>query len=146
MISFFVPGPVATQGSKRHVGRGIMVESCKSLMPWRSTVKLLAAKAVREHPSWNMDGVFEATIVMYLQRPQSHYGTGKNAGKIKLDAPRYVGTKPDGEKVERAVYDALSKIAMRDDCRIVKASWVKYYANDGEQVGANITLGEVSPA
>ena len=39
-------GQPAPQGSKRHVGKGVMVESSKKLRPWRQDVKA-AAEAAR---------------------------------------------------------------------------------------------------
>jgi len=41
-ITFFVPGKPAPQGSKRHVGRGIMLESSREVGPWRERVALVA--------------------------------------------------------------------------------------------------------
>ena len=36
----------APQGSKRHVGRGIMIESSKRVKPWRDAVRIEANKVV----------------------------------------------------------------------------------------------------
>ena len=35
-LSFDVKGVPGAQGSKRHVGRGVMLESSKKVAPWRS--------------------------------------------------------------------------------------------------------------
>ena len=43
-VEFEVVGLPAAQGSKRHVGNGVMVESSKALKPWRSAV----AEAARD--------------------------------------------------------------------------------------------------
>lgn len=45
VVEFFVPGRPAPQGSKRHVGHGIMVESSRDLGPWRERVALAANPA-----------------------------------------------------------------------------------------------------
>ena len=44
-LSFFVPGKAAAQGSKRHVGRGVMVEMSKDLPAWRTAVANAARTA-----------------------------------------------------------------------------------------------------
>ena len=44
-IEFFVEGIPASQGSKRHVGRGILIESSKRVKPWRSDVRIAAQEA-----------------------------------------------------------------------------------------------------
>lgn len=45
MIEITVHGLPAPQGSKRHVGRGVMVESSKNVKPWRSAVVWAAISA-----------------------------------------------------------------------------------------------------
>lgn len=42
MVAYGTPAP---QGSKRHVGRGVMIESSKNLKPWREAVKYAALAA-----------------------------------------------------------------------------------------------------
>lgn len=47
MIDVVAYGTPAPQGSKRHVGNGVMVESSKRLRPWRQDVKAAAEAARR---------------------------------------------------------------------------------------------------
>jgi len=44
-VEFTVLGVPAPQGSKRHVGRGVLVESSKALGPWRDAVAWAARDA-----------------------------------------------------------------------------------------------------
>ncbi|HWT48541.1 MAG TPA: hypothetical protein VN255_08185 [Mycobacterium sp.] len=46
ILKFTVPGKPVPQGSKRHVGRGILVESSRELGPWRERVALAAHHAL----------------------------------------------------------------------------------------------------
>jgi crossover junction endodeoxyribonuclease RusA len=46
VITFYVPGKPAPRGSKRHVGRGIMVDSSREVGPWRERVALAAHNAM----------------------------------------------------------------------------------------------------
>ena len=45
VVVYGVPAP---QGSKRHVGHGILVESSKKLRPWRDAVRWTTADKTRE--------------------------------------------------------------------------------------------------
>lgn len=41
-FALFALGAPAPQGSKRHVGRGVLIESSSKVRPWRETVKAAA--------------------------------------------------------------------------------------------------------
>ena len=64
---------------------------------------------------------------------RSHY-TGK--GALKASAPVAPG-KPDLDKLARAVGDALTGVAYRDDAQITRWHLQKRY---GEQAGTEITV------
>ena len=68
-VEFIVYGLPAPQGSKRHVGRGIMVESSKAVKPWREAVKWAALEARAGRPP--MDGPIAAQIIFTLPKPKS---------------------------------------------------------------------------
>lgn len=103
-ISIVVYGAPAPQGSKRHVGKGIMVESSKKLKPWREAVRS-EASAVHTGPA--LDGALVADMVFTFARPKSHYRTGRNAHLLRDDAPpRPIGA-PDLSKLARSTEDAL---------------------------------------
>jgi len=59
------------------------------------------------------------TIRFFLPRLKGHYGTGRNAGKLKVSAPEYPTTRPDVLKLARGVEDALTGVIWRDDAQIV---------------------------
>ena len=48
-VEFTVLGVPAPQGSKRHVGRGVLVESSNALGPWRDAVAWAARDAALRH-------------------------------------------------------------------------------------------------
>lgn len=137
MISFFVPGIPAPQGSKKHVGNGLMIESSKALGPWRAKVALEARGRVKQPIS----GPIRLDLRFVMPRPKSHYGTGRNADQLKHAAPRYHTQKPDLDKLVRAIGDALTGVIYRDDSQIVAGEYVKSWA-DGENAlyGVCITV------
>ena len=132
MSSIFVPGIPAPQGSKRHVGRGIMVESSKALKPWRSTVVATVVEA-----GWEpvLHGPVEVILHFTFPRPKGHYGTGRNADRLKPTAPEHHTVKPDADKLARAVLDALVQSgALRDDSQVARLRVTKGYGRPGVQI------------
>ncbi len=145
MNEIFIPviGIPAPQGSKRHVGHGIMIENSKRVKPWRQDVK----EAALEHYHGKIiDQAVEVEIIFSFARPKSHYGTGKNSKKLKPSAPVFVTSKGKGdlEKLERSTYDALSQSSggsvLKDDSLVVKNRNMKRYCVEGEHQGAKITI------
>lgn len=151
-----VYGTPAPQGSKRHVGNGVMVESSKAVKPWREAVKWAVLDALHAHlepPSLGGAGLdplaapFEVDIRFYFQRPKGHYGTGKNAVFVKDSAPARPKGKPDVDKCARACLDALTDAGMwDDDSQVVTLLASKHYANPaaGLLPGAVIVVREVT--
>lgn len=55
----------------------------------------------------------------YFARPQSHLGTGKNAGTVKKSAPEFHTSAPDESKLIRCVEDCLTETVWVDDRFVV---------------------------
>jgi len=64
----------------------------------------------------------------YKSRPKSHYGTGRNAGKIKKSSPRWPITKPDIDNYIKFVLDCLNGVAWTDDSLVVLTKAGKFYS------------------
>lgn len=144
-LTFAVYGAAAPQGSKKHVGRGIMVESSKRLAPWREDVKVRAEEAIsawenQRRAAWDtasiwepLTGPVEVDIAFRFARPASHYGTGRNAGRLRPSAPERPTSKNLGdiEKLVRAVHDALTAAGVwKDDAQVVTLSASKRWCDD----------------
>lgn len=116
-----VKGTPGAQGSKRHVGRGVMVESSKKVAPWRSDVRDAAIAAMGD--TWQpLTGPVVIGVTFYFLRPKSHYGTGRNAATLKPSAPITVTSRAHGDldKLVRSTLDALvSAGVLRDDSLVV---------------------------
>jgi crossover junction endodeoxyribonuclease RusA len=123
----------APQGSKRHVGGGRMVESCRNVKLWRQLVALAAVEAGVQL----IRGPVRMSAVFLFTRPAGHF---RKDGTLKPSAPAHHCVKPDASKLQRSTEDALSKLAYEDDCRIVGLSCEKQYCAPGEMPGALITL------
>lgn len=114
-----VYGLPAPQGSKRHVGKGVMVESSKHAAPWRQDVKHAALAAVGEDFE-PLDGPLAVSMVFSFARPKSHYRTGRNAYLLRDGAPARPHGKPDLSKLARSTEDALTGVLWTDDSRVVE--------------------------
>lgn len=130
MLTFFVPGRCAPQGSKRSVGRGRFVEASKYLPAWRKAITEFAIYAATEQ-SWDtIEGPVELQVTFYLERPAT-------IPKSKRPFPT---VPPDVDKLCRAVGDGLTDACVwGDDSQVVSLVASKQYA-DTQQPGALITI------
>lgn len=136
MITFDVPGKPVPQGSKRHVGRGILVEQT-NVLPWRAAIAACAPR-----PAQLIEGPVRATLVFTFERPKKHYRTGRHALVLREDAPAHYSRTPDADKLARAVLDALTGVVWRDDGQVSHLVVVKQY---GTAPGLRAFIDEVSP-
>jgi crossover junction endodeoxyribonuclease RusA len=124
-LQFHVHGDPVPQGSKRHVGNGIMVESSKHLKPWREDVKQSILALDLYAP---LTGPVEVEMLFWIRRPKSHFGTGRNADTLKPNAPDYVPNRPDLDKLARAVLDAMQAASLlTDDSQVAVLTAQKRY-------------------
>jgi crossover junction endodeoxyribonuclease RusA len=141
IVAVRVYGTPAPQGSKRHVGKGVMVESSKKVKPWREAVK--AAVLDSRDGAWGVvDTPVVVRVVFILDRPKAHYRTGRHAGLLRDNAPAVPARKPDIDKLVRATLDALKDAGTyRDDSLVVKLVADKVYAGrDNGPPGAYVTV------
>lgn len=126
-----VYGTPAPQGSKRHLGRGVMVESSAKVKPWREAVKHAALDALDlTGPLFTRGDSLHVQACFYFARPRSHYRTGRNSDHLRPDAPEYVTGRPDLDKLLRSTFDALGEAGVyHDDAQVVRVEAVKFYAD-----------------
>ena len=125
----FIPGKPAPQGSKRHLGNGIMVESSKAVKPWRVDV----AWKVREQFLTPFDGPVKLELHFVMPRPKS---TPKKSTPAAIK-------RPDVDKLARAVLDAITGVVVVDDSQIVHLVATKRIAELDEQTGVMLVAHEV---
>lgn len=124
-VQFHVPGLPKPQGSKRHVGGGRLVESSKELKAWRRKVSVAARDAFVGIGPYA--GPVFVDLLFRLPRPKSHYRTGRFAHLLRDDAPDWVTTRPDVDKLVRGCLDALSGYGYVDDALVVSLYTSKRY-------------------
>lgn len=126
-------------GSKRHVGRGVMIESSKQVKPWRSDV-VTASLAVYDGPL--IEGAVSVEVVFLFARPKSHFGKKG----LRPSAPEHLTSQGAGDidKLCRSTLDGLSAGAggtlLRDDSQVVSMTASKRYCVGDERPGALLTV------
>lgn len=130
-IKFTVPGKPQPQGSKnsfvpldkagnpyRRAKGGVVVstvDSCKGAKPWMGQVRAAASEAYRGEL---LTGPIRLTCWFYFQRPNAHFGSGRNSERLKESSPEHHVQKPDIDKLIRAISDSLTGVIWRDDCQV----------------------------
>lgn len=150
-LAFTVRGIPGAQGSKRHVGHGVMIESSKKVKPWRSDVQAAAEDAIRQ---WETDNSatwepLTAPVKVYAHftfaRPRSHYRTGRNAHLLRVDAPEWVTSRACGDldKLCRSTFDALTAAGvLADDSLIATLAATKAYSEHSSVM--TISIGDLT--
>ena len=137
LIHFNIEGiRPAPQGSKKHVGRGVMVDMSANLKPWREAVR---QEALKTGAAMALGPVF-VELVFRFARPKGHFNT---KGQLKPNAPMHVIVKPDIDKIERSVLDGLTGVLFKDDSQVCCLYALKVYCKEGELEGCEVIVENV---
>jgi len=111
----------------------------KALKAWRASVE---AQARAQMPAWlrkPWDGAVYLAIVYVRERPASDYLS--DGTSLAKGARRYPSTKPDIDKLDRAMLDALTDVAFTDDGRVVTCVSTKRFGAPGERAHVLVDVG-----
>ena len=142
MIEIRVLGVAAPQGSKISTRWG-MRESSSRVKPWRHSVSYACAD---QYKGPVIDQPVTMEIEFVLPRAKGHYGTGRNAGKLKASAPAHCTSAlwGDLDKLARSTLDGCAVrtggTLIADDRLVVQLSLCKRYAELNEPAGALVRL------
>ena len=144
-ISFVVDGESVSQGSLTAIPtnrnwrtlpgiRWTIKDAKPELKPWRKKVADAALTARGEAPL--LEGPVAVEAVFVFGRPASHFGAGRNAGRLKEAAPFYVTShqKGDLDKHLRSILDALTGVLYHDDSQVTSAVASKVYGGESHVV------------
>ena len=134
MITFFVPGKPQAQGSKTKGRWGNIREDNQELGPWRERVALAAYAVIDADMSEDayrplLTGPIAMGLEFVLYRPK-----GLSAKKPTPPATK----KPDIDKMERAILDALTHVLWTDDSQVTHVFKFKRVAEVGESPGVHV--------
>jgi crossover junction endodeoxyribonuclease RusA len=150
MISFWIPGTPKAQGSKKIVMAGgknkprramIIEDNPHGHRTWRNAVEAACWTAVpglREKLSCPVS----VKLDFLFERPKSHYLTkdGKPTGELRPGARAEMTTKPDLDKLARAVIDSITAVLLADDSQVICLSATKKYGPAGEDPGVQVIM------
>jgi Holliday junction resolvase RusA-like endonuclease len=141
LVRFTVHGVAQPAGSKRAFynakrGRPIVTEDNRRSKPWMALVQNAALEAMTVHGDEGtsgyappLEGPLALTLTIYLPRPVGHYGSGRNAERLRPSAPAYPTTRPDATKLLRAIEDSCTGVIWRDDAQVVDQRLRKFYGD-----------------
>lgn len=113
---------IGARGKKRHV----LIEDNVRTKPWRELIE----RAGRALPVSGLEGPIGVEVTLTIERPKSHYGTGRNATVLKDSSPLWPISHQAGDtdKLGRTVLDGLQDAELfTDDCLVVELTGRKVY-------------------
>lgn len=126
VLDVFVPGVPQPQGNHRVSRAGYTYEANPKLKPWRDAVALIARRAWLGRAP--LDQPVAVDVFFAMPRPK----------RPKFPRP---ATKPDADKLQRAIGDALETAGVvANDSRIVMWRSSKVYAGGDQPAGARIIV------
>ena len=142
-IPFFMSIPVrAVPGSNRKiVVNGRIIDVAKGKAGFVAQTRMYAAARAEEFEWKPIDGPVSASYRFFFARPQSHFGTGKNASVLKASSPMRHVQRPDIVNLVKCMEDALTGIVWKDDSRVAEIDAVKFWA-ERDSVEITVTVLE----
>jgi Holliday junction resolvase RusA-like endonuclease len=124
--------PINRAGGSQSI---VLVDSNRNAKPWQTRVtETLRAKydgpLLRDAVAVELDFCFA--------RPRSHYGTGRNAGRVRDSAPLEMTKMPDVDKLCRLALDSLVGVVIADDAQVVRLTARKRYS-EPERLEARVS-------
>ena len=108
MIEFMIDGKPIAQKRHRFAKGHVYDPSSKDKKEFRR-------QCVKHAPIEPIESATSIEVEFCFERPKSHYGTGKNANKLKPSAPEFHTRKPDADNCLKACMDALNGLFWVDD-------------------------------
>jgi len=84
-----------------------------------------------------------ADFIFVFERPKCHWGTGRNAEKLKPSSPEYHIIKPDIDNIMKIILDSLNGIIFKDDSQVVSGKYEKRYAVGDELNSVSLVITEL---
>lgn len=135
ILEIHISGTAAPQGSKTPWGS----EANPNTRPWRGSVAAAGAQAMPEGVGL-LTGPLSMEVAFVFARPKAHFGSGRNASRLKGNAPTYMSSQPDVDKLTRAIADGLQGVVYRNDAQLSVITARKLY---GDSAYCHIVVSEL---
>jgi crossover junction endodeoxyribonuclease RusA len=142
-VVFVVRGKPEPQGNARGFvvkgkngakDRAVVATGVKASTPlggWRSDLAAGARGAMGTRPL--LEGPLRVRVVFVFPRPAGHYlpaNSKRPVRELRSDAPIYHTSKPDVDKLQRALLDALKLVVWHDDSQVADVRARKVYETE----------------
>lgn len=126
MIEITIPGEPIAKKRPRFARRGKFVTTYNDQETEEGKFIAQVLHQIQGHKI--LDAPLSVDLFFFRSRPKAHYGTGRNAGKLKASAPKWPTAKPDVDNYIKFTLDCLNEILWRDDALVVTTKAIKAYA------------------
>ena len=141
-IAFTVFGKPAQMGSKKAFFRPGMKRAV--IVDDNSAKRKQWSGAFADKAAETMGGAelmhepIEVHLDFFFARPASHFGSGKNAGRLKDSAPGMHCQTPDIDKLVRAALDSMTGTVYRDDKQVVNLAATRSWTQEQERCEVSV--------
>lgn len=132
MIELIIPGEPIAKKRPRFAKRGKFVQTYNDQETEEG--KFITQVLHQIDGNKPLDCPLHIEFFFYRSRPKGHYGTGKNAEKLKPSAPEWPTSKPDVDNYEKFALDCMNDIVFRDDSQVVSMKSIKAYAREPKTI------------
>lgn len=130
---------IPSSNSKKVGKQGHIYDAQNGKAGQLATIRLFVSQAAKEHGWKRTSEPVWMSLEFVMTRPGDHFGTGRNAGKVKPSAPKWPTAKNgDRTNLLKAVEDALTGIVWDDDSQVVSGPIDKMYG-DSDLIRITIT-------
>lgn len=98
--------------------------------PSKADKRDFLAKALKSAPKSLEYGPISMTLEFYVDRPKSHYRTGKYSHLLKDNAPTWHTSRADIDNYVKLVLDALNGAYYKDDSQVCHLRTIKKYSDN----------------
>lgn len=112
--------------------KAVIVPDNEKLPEWEALVAAEALVVWKKLGYTVSRGPVSVDLKVFRKRPAKHFGTGRNAGRLRPDAPDYPMTVNTGDidKLKRAIHDALEGICYVNDSQVVESCGYKLWGDE----------------
>ena len=136
-IEFYISGtPMPLKRHRMTRGGRVYDPSCTDKRNWMKQARDFC-------PDEPVSGALKVTLEFTMPRPKSHFGTGRNAGKLKNSAPKHHLHTPDLDNLVKFVLDAMNGQFYVDDSQIISINCSKRLADSPEECGTIVRICSV---
>jgi Holliday junction resolvase RusA-like endonuclease len=79
-------------------------------------------------PKKMLEGPLRVDCYFYFSYLNNHYGTGRNAGRLKITAPAWKDTGKDRDNCDKLILDVLTGMFFKNDSQICAGIIIKQYS------------------